>query len=191
MENNLKAKKNIEKRFKVWVYVVALYLSFVIGGYFNSEITVYSIIGQLNMLFSTVNGYTPYGVAIVLKLVVPLISLALFEIFSRVFYSLCNTFSLGAVTMTSNDFVRALRIFVILENLALGALNLLFYFFNFLIPLGMVVLSFAITTTAYTLFFMYINKHYLDKKTAYRAFRIMAVLYLAMSFVNIAGGTLI
>ncbi len=186
-----KAIKNIEKRFNVWVYAAALYISYGIGNFLNNEITVYSVIGQLNMLFATIGGYAPYALMVIMRFIVPLISVGLFEVFSRVFFALSNSFSLGAVTMQSKDFVGCLRIFVILSNLAHGVLNLLYYFFNFLIPLGMAVLSFAVTSAAYLLFFMYIKKYYLDKKTAHRAFRTMAMIYLLFSFFDIAGGILI
>lgn len=185
-----KTKPLIEKRYNKWIYIGVLYLSFIIGNLFNYETSAYSIIGQLNMLFSSAGSYVPYAVGVIIKLVAPLISVALFEIFSRVFYGLSNSFSLGAITMSSRDFTAALRIFVILSNLAHGILTFMYYFFNFLIPLGMIVLSFAITSVAYVMFFLYIDKHYLDKKTAHRAFRTMAVFYLAFSLFNIAGGIL-
>ncbi len=143
------------------------------------------------MLFSTIGSYVPYILMIMLRIIAPLISVALFELFSRVFYALSNTVSFGAITMKSGDFVSALRLFVILSNIGLGLLNLLYYFFNFLIPLGMVVLEFAVVSAAYILFFMYINKYYLDKKTAHRAFLAMAIIYLLFSLFNIAGGLLL
>jgi hypothetical protein len=187
-QNNL---KNFEKKYPWWLYLCGLYLSYLIGNFFNTEMTVYSIIGQLNMLFSTIGSYVPYILMIMLRIIAPLISVALFELFSRVFYALSNAVSFGAITMKSKDFVSALRLFVILSNIGLGLLNLLYYFFNFLIPLGMVVLEFAVVSTAYILFFTYIDKYYLDKKTAHRAFSTMAIIYLLFSLFNIAGGLLL
>lgn len=187
----LKTKINLEKRYKNWYYLIALYISFFVGNLFETEMTVYTLIGQLNMLFSSINGFVPYAVVVFLNVIIPLFHVLLFHVFARVFYGLSNAFSFGAISMQSKDFVSALRLFVIFLNLALGFLNLFYYLFNFLIPLGMLVLNFAFTTTAYLLFFMYIYKHYLDKKTAHRAFRTMALFYLTFTLFNLAGGILI
>lgn len=184
-------KNNIENKFNIWIYVIALYISYIIGDFFNTEITMFTFINQLNMLFSTINSNTPYAVEILLRFFIPLISVGLFELFARVFYGLTNTFSLGALNIKSKDFVNVLRVFVIAANLLLGVLNLLYYFFNFLIPLGMVVLEFTIMSAAYLFFFLYLNKYYLDKKTAHRAFRTMALIYLGFTFFGIAGGILL
>lgn len=184
-------KTNIEKRFNVWVYIAALYLSFLAGSYLQNEIAANSVISYYNMLFNEVYGQMPYVFGIIIKLIVPALHVALFELFSRIFYVICNAMSFGAVRMSSKDFVAALRIFVILANLALGVLNLFYFFFNFLIPLGFMVLEFAIYTAAYFLFFVYIYKRYLDKKTAHRAFRTMAMLYMFVSLFNIVGGLML
>ena len=187
-----KVKKNLEKRYNVWFYVAALYVSYFVGNYLQNEMTIYGIIGQFNMLMSLIsNNGLPYLFVVMLKLLIPLVQVGLFELFSRVFFGLSNSFSFGSVNMKSNDFVAALRIFVIMLNLALGLLNLLYYLFNFLIPLGFIVLTFMLTTAAYFMFFIYINKHYLDKKTAHRAFRTMSMLYLAITFFNLAGGIIL
>jgi hypothetical protein len=191
METSQNIKVNIEKRYNKWVYIGALYLSYIAGAYLQSEMTIYGVIDNFSMLLSTIQQQAPYSTVIFLRLLIPLLHVGLFELFSRIFYALCNTFSFGAVSMSSKDFVSCLRIFVILANIALGILNLLYYFYNFLIPIGFMVLSFAITTGAYFMFFMYINKHYLDKKTAHRAFRIMAIFYLSISFFNIVGGLIL
>jgi fatty acid desaturase len=187
----MKTAINIEKRFNVWVYIAVLYLSFLAGTYLQSEIAANSVILNYNMLFGDVYGQMPYFYGIIIKLIVPVIHVALFELFARIFYVICNAMSFGAIRMTSKDFAACLRIFVILANFALGALNLLYYFFNFLIPLGFTVLGFAVYTAAYFWFFTYIYKHYLDKKTAHRAFRTMAVFYMAISLFNILGGLLL
>lgn len=190
MEKTL-TNKRLEKRFNVWLYIGILYISFFAATFFENEMELYSLINQLNLIFSPLYGYFPYSFEIILRMLLPLINVGLFEIFSRIFFKLSNAFSFGSVTMNGKDFVAALRLFVIFENFALGVLNLCYYLFNFLIPLGMVVISFVITSTAYFLFFMYINKYYLDPKTSHRAFRIMALFYLVFTFANIAGGLLI
>ena len=183
--------KRLENRFNVWIYIGVLYISFIAATYFESEMTLNSVISQLNSIFSPVYGYIPFFFEIIIRLIIPLFYVGLFELFSRIFYRLSNTFSFGSVTMSGKDFVSALRLFVILENLAMGVLNLFYFLFNFIIPLGMVVISFIITSTAYFMFYMYINKYYLDPKTSHRAFRIMATFYLIYTFFTIAGGLLV
>jgi len=191
MEAKIAENKRIENRFNVWWYVAVLYLSFLLGNYFDNEITLNTFINQLNMLFGTINSYTPYALGVVFRFLIPLISVGLFEIFARVFYGITNAFSLGALNIKVKDFVGVLRIFVIVSNLVMGIFNLLYFFFNFLIPLGKTVISFGVISAAYLLFFLYINKYYLDKKMAHRAFRTMALLYLVYSFFTITRGVIL
>ncbi len=171
-------KARIEDRFNAWVLVLALYLSFLLGNFFENEMAINTMFAQLSTLFKTIEGYIPYYFAVIMHFVIPLLSLALFELAARVFYFISDRLSRHAVGIGSTRFIRALRPFMILINLVKALLGLLYFFFPFLIPLGLSVLAFAVESAGFLLFFMYLGRHYLDKKTADKAFMVMAIFYL-------------
>ncbi|NLK17261.1 MAG: hypothetical protein GX304_01880 [Clostridiales bacterium] len=171
-------KARIEDRFNIWVYVLALYLSFLLGSFFENGMAVNSMFAQLSTLFKSIDGYIPYSLAVIIHMVIPMLSVALFELVARVFYSISNRLSRHAVAVGANRFVAALRPFVILINLVKAVLGLFYFLFPFLIPLGLTVLSFIVESAGFFLFFVYLSRHYLDKKTADKAFMVMAIFYL-------------
>jgi hypothetical protein len=197
MENNEGAEIRpkislpLERRFHKRWYHLALYLALFAGTFFQNELAIDSLVSQLNYIFSDAYGQLSIAFVYVFRFLAPLIHLLVFELISRFVYMYTNRLTFGAVGLTAPQFVSALRLFVILGNLAFGIFNLLFYFYNFLIPLGQIVLRFFIMTAAYFLFYLYIDKHYLDPKGAHRVFRAMAILYLTFSLLNLLGGLLL
>lgn len=193
MENQAKTAKNynkklIENRYNVWLYVAVLFFAMLLGTHFQTGMQINSIVSNMNMLLGSEYGRASYGIYIFLRFFSAGISVVVFELLARGFYYLTNNFTFGALNMGINNFMRILRVFEILKYAALALLNLAFYFANFLIPIGITVISFAVSTAAYFLFFIYLNKHYLDPKAAHRVFRVMAVIYIMVSVFKVIGG---
>lgn len=178
-------KIRLEDRFNVWIFIAALYVSFLAGNFFESEMAINTMLADLGTLFKTMEGYIPRAFLVIIHIIMPMLSVAIFELFARVFYSLSDRFSRHAIGIGANRFVSALRPFMILINLAKAVLCLFYYLFPFIIPLGLVVLTFAIESAGFLLFFLYIDRHYLDKKTADKAFMAMAIFYLVYTLLAV------
>ena len=71
METSQNIKVNIEKRYNKWVYIGALYLSYIAGAYLQSEMTIYGVIDNFSMLLSTIQQQAPYSTVILLRLIIP------------------------------------------------------------------------------------------------------------------------
>ena len=177
MEEIIRPKVRLEQRFNVWVYVIALYLSYLAGNFFNNDMAINTALSQVGSLFKSIDGYIPYAFVVVLHILTPMLSVAIFEVFSRVFYYITNSISRQAIGIGANRFTRSCGSWILI-NLVNGVLNIFYYFFPFLVPLGLNVLSFVIEGAGLLFFFFYLNKHYLDEKTADKAFLAVASFYL-------------
>lgn len=183
-------KKRLENRYNVWVYRAVLLLSFYLGKYFTTGMTVNTVITHLNMIFGSHYGPLSYSFIIVLRVVFAAMEVLITEIAARLVFMLSNSMSFGAVTMSYKNFVGSVRLFVIAKNLIFGIFGLLFYRYNFLIAMGVIVGDFVIATAVYFMFFLYIKKHYLDPKMVNRAFRVLAIIYFSYKLIPILGGVL-
>jgi len=182
--NQTNPYKLIENKFNVWWYIALLYLAALLGSSFEGEMTANFLLGQIGAMYGVSMSYVSY---IFIRLLVPVMSVLLFEGISRLLFIFIrrNTYNLN---VEMRHFVNALRLFETARLAITGLFGILFYFANFLIPLGLIIIDFIVSAVCYTGFFLYFNKNYLTAETSHKIFSSLATVFIIFNAITFIGG---
>lgn len=172
-------------QWPTWLCVLLLFVCMTFSGYVPASMSAY----MLGTAY-----FRAYGIEYSLWMVIltnGIVSIALFELFSRILFQLGIMFSRRTILMYPSEFLYPLRFYMMGINLVLGGLYLLIYACSVSI-VYIALLANTVVSLAFLGVFLirFVRKHF-EKPMWATALLCLGAPYLAFSLLSLLGGLLI